>query len=129
VSRPICQADRKDGQPCRAPALASGQCWAHDPSRAEIAARARAEGAAKGGRLRAIHGRRKRLDTPAAVVAFLSGLVYDVAEGRREAEIAKTLAYALNVQLKALDLARHSDLEQLRDELRDELAELRRRRA
>jgi hypothetical protein len=124
VSKPACRATTERGEPCRAFALPSGWCWSHDPSRADEVRAARS----KGGKLCALQGRRRRLDSPSAVVAFLSNLVYDVAEGRQDAEIAKTLAYALNVQLKAIDLSRQSDVEAMLAEVRA-LTEQARRRA
>lgn len=39
-----CEAKRADGQPCRAQALPSGYCWAHDPRLADKRARARRQG-------------------------------------------------------------------------------------
>jgi hypothetical protein len=130
VSKPPCQASTKFGLSCRAPALpGSDRCWAHDPRQAEAAARARSEGGAKASRLRSLEGKRRRLDSPRALAGFLSNLVHDLVEGKVEAELVKTVAYSISVQCKVLDLARGSDLDRLRDELRAELAEARRRRA
>jgi hypothetical protein len=125
MDRPSCGAELASGGRCRGFALPGGRCWNHAPDRAEERRAARS----KGGKLRAIEGRRKRLDNPRALAAFLSNLVHDLVEGKAEAELVKTVAYSISVQCKVLDLARHSDLEQLRDELRAELAALRRRRA
>ena len=98
MSRPTCGATRKDGAACRAPALPdSALCWSHDPRQVEIAARARAEGATKGGKLRALHGRRRRLDSHAALAAFLTGIIYDVAEGRQDPDVARTIIYGCSV--------------------------------
>jgi hypothetical protein len=128
VANAPCQARRKDDQPCRARVLpGEGWCWAHHPDRQEIAAAARSNGAVKANKLRSLEGRRRKLDSARAVVAFLSNLVYAVAEGRQDAEIAKTLAYALNVQLKAIDLSRQSDVEQALQEVKALVAEARMR--
>jgi hypothetical protein len=99
-----CRARTRLGEPCRAFSLASGYCRTHDPARAED----RRASCSKGGKLRALQGRRRRLDSPPAVVAFLSGLVHDVAEGKLDGEIARTLVYALGVQLRAIELAEQS---------------------
>jgi hypothetical protein len=127
MARPICRALRKDGSPCRGPSLpGSDRCWVHDPEQAEQAAEARARGSVKAAKLRSIQGGRRKLDTPRALAAFLSSLVHDLVEGKAEAELVKTVAYSISVQCKVLDLARGSDLDRLRDELRAELAEARR---
>ena len=86
----------------------TGYCFPHDPANAGRMREARAAGASAGGKLRSLHGKRRRLDSPAAVVAFLSGLVHDVAEGALDGETARTLVYALGVQLKAIELAEQS---------------------
>jgi hypothetical protein len=118
MSRPVCEGIRKDGGPCKAPRLPdSALCWSHDPRQSEQAVRARAEGASKGGQLRALQGRRRRLDSPAAVVGFLSNLVHDVADGRVEGEVAKVLVYALSVQLKAVELAEAAQGRRLLDQV------------
>jgi hypothetical protein len=112
VSRPACQAARKTGAPCRAPALPGEPwCWCHHPARQQVAAAARADGGRKAGRLRKLEGKRRRLDSPRAVVTFVSGLVYDVAEGRLDGELGRTLGYLLGVQLRAVELAQRSEIE------------------
>jgi hypothetical protein len=130
MSRPTCDGTTKAGTRCASFVAVGRQwCFPHDPANAERMKQARAEGASKGGKVRAIQGRRRRLDSPSAVVAFLSNLVYDVAEGRQDADTAKTLSYALSVQLKAIDLSRQIDVEQALQEVRALVAEARRRRA
>ena len=41
ANRPLCKAKRKDGQPCRAPAIKDGLCFSHSPEFAEKAKEAR----------------------------------------------------------------------------------------
>lgn len=108
MTRQACGAALERGGTCRAFALPSGRCWNHAPERAAERHVARA----KGGKLKALQGRRKRLDSPSAVVAFLSGLVHDLVDGQRDADTVRTVAYSLSVQLKALELARQVDVEQ-----------------
>ena len=106
MTRPTCEAIRKDGEPCRAPALPdSGMCWSHDPRQAETAARARAEGAAKGGKIKALHGRRRRLDTHTGLVIFLTNVVHDVLEGKLDSDTARTVIYGCGLLRQ---LAEHS---------------------
>ena len=112
MSNPTCQAVRKDGSPCRAPALPdSALCWSHDPRQAEAAARARAEGGAKASRLRSLEGKRRRLDSPRALAGFLSTLIHDALEGKVDADLARTVGYLAAVQVKAVELAQRSELE------------------
>ena len=106
MSRPTCTARRKDGAPCRAPALPdSPLCWSHDPRQAEVAAQARAAGASKGAKVKALHGRRRRLDTHAALASFLTGVIYDLAEGRQDPDVARVVIYGCSVMRQ---LAEHS---------------------
>jgi hypothetical protein len=123
VASAACQARRKDDQPCRARVLpGESWCWAHHPDRQEIAAAARSNGAVKANKLRSLEGGRRKLDTPRAVVAFLSNLVHDVAEGRRDAEVAKVIAYTVNVQLKAVELVQKSEVERRLSALEERVA-------
>ena len=110
MSKPPCHGTRKDGAACRAPALpGSTLCWSHDPRQAEVAAQARAAGAAKGGRLRALAARRSRLDTPRQLMAFIAALAHDTLSGRVAPDVSRAVAYALSLQLRLLEA---SELEQ-----------------
>jgi hypothetical protein len=117
VSRPICEATRKDGQPCQAASLpGSGWCWSHDPAQQEIAAEARRDGARKGNKLRALHGRRRRLDSHAGLSLFLHNLIHDLAEGKQDPDVARVIVYACSVmrQLNEHSLERRlADVERL----------------
>lgn len=64
-----CSATRNDGQPCGAPALPTGLCFAHDPAQRE---RARA-GQAEGGRQKS-NANRARKHLPADLQALLDRL-------------------------------------------------------
>jgi hypothetical protein len=98
VNRPTCTASRKDGSACRAPALPdSALCWSHDPRQADAAAQARAAGASKGGKVRALHGRRRRLDSHAGLSLFLNDLIHDLAEGKQDPDVARVIVYACSV--------------------------------
>jgi hypothetical protein len=123
MDRPACGAELASGGRCRGFALPGGRCWNHAPERAEERRAARS----KGGKLRAIEGRLKRLDNPKALAAFLSNLVHDLVDGKAEAELVKTVAYSISVQCKVLDLARQTDVEQALAEVRRLTAEARRR--
>src|SRR5262245_41562823 len=61
-----CWAIRRDGQPCQAPALADGLCFAHSPAQAA----ARAAGHAKGGQHRASIVRLRGLCPPKLVSVY-----------------------------------------------------------
>ncbi len=109
MNRPRCEASRKDGQPCRAPALPdSTLCWSHDPRQAEVAAQARAAGASKGGKLRALHGHRSKLSTVPELVRFVAMLVHRTVEGELDVNVARCAFYGLSLQKSLVEL---SDLE------------------
>lgn len=98
MSRPICTGIRKDGSGCRAPALPDSElCWSHDPRQAERAAQARSHGGVKGSKLKALHGRRRRLDSQGALAQFVSDLVYDVVEGKQDPDVARTALYGCSI--------------------------------
>jgi hypothetical protein len=104
VSRPACTGTRKDGSPCRAPALPdSALCWVHDPRQAEQAVRARTAGASKGGKVRALQSRRRKLDTPAALVRFVSEVVQDALAGTVPPDIAKAVLYGVSIQRQLIE--------------------------
>ncbi len=121
MSRPMCQGARKDGQPCRAPALpGSTWCWAHAPERQEIAARARAAGASKGGKVRALQGKRRRLESPVQLARFLSELVQSTLEGQTEPDIARVCFYGASVLRQVTESA---ELERRLTALEQQLAQ------
>lgn len=98
MKRPVCQDKRKDGAPCRAPALPdSALCWVHDPRQAEAGQQARAAGAAKGGKVRALNGQRRKIDTHAGLAVFLSGVIHDVAEGKMDTDTGRAVMYGCSV--------------------------------
>lgn len=110
MSRPVCAGRCKGGQACRAPALPdSGLCWAHDPRHAEQAIKARAEGASRGGKVRALQGRRRRLTTPAALLVFVDTLIWDAIDGKYDPKLVNAVVGAVNVQRALIE---SSDLEQ-----------------
>ena len=126
MSKPPCHGTRKDGAACRAPALPdSALCWSHDPRQAEAAAEARAAGASKGAKVKALHGRRRRLDTHAGLAAFLTGLIHDVVEGRQDPDVARVVIYGCSVMRR---LAEHA-LERRLAEVERLLATVQARRA
>jgi len=78
--------------------------------------------------LKALHGRRRRLDSPSALAAFLSGLIHDLAEGRVEPDLAKVIFYGCSVQRGVVELAERADVERRLVEV-ERMIELARRRA
>lgn len=80
-------------------------CVMHAPDMADKVAAARMRGGAAAAKLRLLTGKRLRLDTSAAVVRFTGALVQDVLAGTVDADIARTVLYGLNVQLKGIELA------------------------
>jgi len=105
-----CGAETKRGTPCAAFALPGRlHCISHDPERAEMLAAARSRGGRNCARVRVLQGKRARLDTPAALVRFLAGVIHDVAEGKTSADVGRCLFYGLNVQRALLE---SSELEQ-----------------
>jgi hypothetical protein len=104
MTRPVCGAETEHGGHCRAFALDSGRCWNHDPALAEERQAARS----KGGSLRALQGKRLKLDTPAALVRFVAGVMQDVVQAKLPPEHARAALYGASIQQRLLET---SDLE------------------
>ena len=104
MDRPTCEGVTKAGGRCRSFALpGSSSCFMHgDPA---AAAAARSRGATTAGKLRALRGKRRRLDSHAGLAAFLTGIIYDVAEGRLDPDVARVIIYGCSVMRQ---LAEHA---------------------
>lgn len=108
MDRLDCQAVGKQGERCGGWALPGSRfCWAHAPEHEADRRAARA----KGGRVKAIVGRQRRLRSAAAVVDFLSGLAHDLVDGTKDPEMVRAVAYVLSVQLRGIELAQKSEIE------------------
>lgn len=115
----LCEAQTLDGKPCRAPALRERPfCLAHDPERREDAQAARSAGAQRGNRLRSLRGRRSKLDSMSALVAFVAKVIYDAAEGELDYPIARTVLYGISIQRQLVEA---SDLDRRLTALEDQL--------
>jgi hypothetical protein len=69
---------------------------------------ARSRGATNANKVRALEGRRSKLDTPAALVRFVATLVQDVVGGTVEPDVARVALYGCAIQRQLLET---SDLE------------------
>lgn len=99
-----CPASTKRGEPCRAPPLpGSAWCAFHAPELAEQRQAARSRGAVASNKLRAIEGKRSRLDAPAALARFTADLIHRTVEGRLPADVARTAFYGLSIQRQLLE--------------------------
>ena len=100
MDRPICGAAAKRGEPCRAFALPGGRCWSHAPERAAE----RRAAYSKGAKLKAINGRRPRLDDAAGLLKFNADLVNRLLVGELEADVVRCLVYALTLQKSLIEV-------------------------
>jgi hypothetical protein len=66
-------------------------CIMHAPDQAEKVAAARVKGGTAAAKIRLLQGRRLKLDTPAALVRFTSGIVQDTLAGTVEVDVARTV--------------------------------------
>ena len=128
--QPLCRALTKTGASCRAPSLPNyDTCLSHTPELAEKVAAARRRGGTMAAKVRILEGKRLKLDSPAAVVRFTSGVVQDCLAGTIEVEIARTTLYGIGILLKAQEQARAGDIETMLAEVKALTAEARRRGA
>ena len=106
MPKQACQAVRKDGQPCRAPAQPGVTlCLWHDPDRVEAARAARSQGAVAAGKVRALDGRRRKLETAGSLAKFMGTLIHDVLDGRTAPDTARVVVYAISVQRQIIEAA------------------------
>lgn len=104
TSQPTCVATTQRGVPCQSfAAHGTDYCVAHDPNRVEAMQAARSRGATTANKLRALEGRRERLDTPAALVKFVGTLVQDVVGGAVEPDVARVALYGCSIQRQLLE--------------------------
>lgn len=96
---------------------------------ADAVVSARRRGGTAAAKLRLLQGRRLRLDTPAALVRFTGGLLQDALAGTVDIDAARTIGYLVSVQLKAIEQAQSGDVEQMLAEVKQLVAEAKRRHA
>jgi hypothetical protein len=115
-----CEAQTKRAAPCAAFAL-PGRPWciSHDPERHADMRAARAKGGAAASKLRALQGRRAKLDTPQRLLTFTSNLIHDVVEVRIHPDTARVALYGCSI---ARQLIEASDLEARLAALESQLA-------
>jgi hypothetical protein len=104
-----CQGTTKAGAPCRG-IVQNGRPWclAHDPERQAELPGVRAKGAAASNKLRAIKGRRQKLDSAPALLRFVGSLVQDVLDGTVSPDVARAALYGVSI---ARQLVETSDLD------------------
>jgi hypothetical protein len=100
MNRADCSATTRAGQRCRAFAL-SGEPWCktHHPDYVEE----RRAICAKGARLKAINGRRPRLDDAAGLLRFNADLVHRLLAGELETDVVRVVVNALNLQRQLIE--------------------------
>jgi len=76
---------------------------AHDKTRRAAAQAARAKGATVSNKLRALEGRRRRLDSAPQLVEFTSGIVQDVLSGSVTVDVGRAVLYGVSIQKSLLE--------------------------
>jgi hypothetical protein len=118
MSQPVCTAATKRGSACRSFALPGRPtCLMHTPAlRAQVDA-ARRRGGTVAMKLRVLQGKRQKLDTPRALVRFVSDVMQDTLAGQIEPDVARAALYAVSIQrvlIEATDLqTRLAEVERL----------------
>jgi hypothetical protein len=99
-----CEARTKLGAACRSFALPGRRfCLSHDPTRQDAVREARARGGAAASKLRALEGRRARMDTPAALVRFTGRLIQDVLDGTTPVDVGRAALYGVSIQRQLVE--------------------------
>lgn len=80
----------------------------HDPARRDEVAAARRRGGVSSTKLRALKGKRRRLDTHSGLSIFLNNVIHDVLEGKLDGDTAKVVIYGCSLmrQLNERDVER-----------------------
>ena len=126
MSQPTCGAQTKAGGTCRA-FVPPGRtaCVSHDPAMADMVKAAQIKGGTAAAKLRLLQGRRLRLDSPAALARFMSGLIQDIMAGTLDVDTAKVVVYAVSVQRQVVEHAEKAELEKRLVEVEKLLAQRR----
>lgn len=115
-----CRGTTALGEPCKGFALPNRDfCLSHDPERAAQLRESRARGGAAAAKLRALKGKRAKLDTLPALVRFTAGLIQGVLDQSTPVDIGRCVLYGLSIQR---DLVETSDLERRVDALEQQIA-------
>jgi hypothetical protein len=105
-----CRAPTKSGRPCKGFLLPGRNvCLSHAEDLAETVQRARARGGTAAAKIRALEGKRRRLEKPAELARFLSNLAEDTLSGTVDAGVARSVAYiaaVLRQVVETSDLAK-----------------------
>ena len=78
---------------------------AHDPERVAQVRSARAKGGVAAGKIRALKGRRSRLDTVPALVRFTAAVIQGVIVGALHADVARVALYGVSIQRQLVETA------------------------
>jgi hypothetical protein len=110
MTQPACVATTQRGTPCQG-IVPGGRtlCLVHDPELADKVQAARRRGGTVSMQLKLLQGRRRRLDSPKKLLAFVSDLALDTLSGSIEPDVSRATAYAVSLQIKLIEQA---DLEQ-----------------
>lgn len=104
ATRSGCRAETKRGNACAAfPLAGRDYCLSHDPERVGDVRRSRAKGGAAASKLRALRGRRSKLDTVPALVGFTAGVIHETLTGELVPEIARCVLYGLSIQRQLVE--------------------------
>ena len=100
----VCQAQTKRGVACRSFALPDSTfCLSHHPERQVAVQEARARGGAAASKLRALEGRRAKLDTPKALVRFTGRLIQDVLDQTIPVDVGRAVLYGISIQRQLVE--------------------------
>jgi len=92
---------------------------------ADMVKAAQIKGGTATAKLRLLQGRRLRLDSPAALARFMSGLIQDIMAGTLDVDTAKVVVYAVSVQRQVVEHAEKAELEKRLVEVEKLLAQRR----
>jgi hypothetical protein len=110
MKRPRCEAQTKQGRQCHAFALPGRPwCFTHDPEKASERRAARQAGAKKAGELRKARGRRRKLDSAAGLIAYVSDIVQRVERAEMAPDVGRCVLYGVSIQRQLVETG---DLEQ-----------------
>jgi hypothetical protein len=99
-----CRAPTVHGSPCRGFLLPGRDvCLSHAEDLADKIRLARARGGTAAAKVRALQGRRLRLDSAEALLRFNANLCQDTLSGAVDPGVSKAVSYALANQLKLLE--------------------------
>lgn len=123
-----CPAMKREGGQCQGfSALGGDWCFNHHPEMQDRMAEARKLGGKNSSKLKALNGKRLKLDTSRSLAKFTATVLQDARAGLIDPDTARAVLYGISIQAQAIQAAEQREMQQLSAEVRSLVEEAKRR--